>query len=162
MDTKSDFDRILNTHGAYVVLMRHIKPIKCLCYSPLHNEPSPSCQICLGTGYPIELERHKARSTDFRANFRVLSSMPMGSTGIPSKVFYFKAEVLVTESNIIAEASWQGLTPTILSAYTVEYVNHQFGKLGEHIFNAAVVNMDPEAARRLSLSTFGQLRVVDL
>jgi hypothetical protein len=159
---KEEFEKIIWKHGHYIILAKMNKSMRCTCVNPDTKEALPTCGICLGTSYPIEYERHKVRVRDFTLNPRAIQAVAMGNDIGPQKVYYFKANVEISEGHLIVEADWHLSKPKkIHEVYQANYIYRAMGLGGEVTFLTVGVDSAEPFVDRLSRSTFPGLKVID-
>lgn len=109
MDIAKQFDAVIEKFGHSIIYLRKDLKFRCECYVERSGEPNPTCDICMGTGYDIHVERFKVR--------RNVASIPETLIGIASLtqrgvqfpkayVYYVSAFNEPKDGDYILEIKW--------------------------------------------------------
>jgi len=165
IDIQEEVERLIDRDGFYVILIRPIMQMRCLCWNEQTKEARSDCQTCFGTGYLLKFERHKCR--DFRTtdNF-IAKSLQQFATGTllePAQYFYLKKQSNIFSNMFIVIAEWDGLNPIkeSMEAFEVNIVDKHRGKGGKLEYYRVGAKSRPDITNRLQRAPIKNLQVID-
>jgi hypothetical protein len=163
IDIKSEFEKFIEEHGFYVILGRQTKPFHCRCWNEQTREALPTCNICMGTGYEMNFERHKVRDYNVEFDARGMQVTAVGPVITPSRFFYTKIKAAPQDGMLLLNLDWNGLCPVKsgMEVFQVNSVNKMIGKAGKPEYYKIGVDSRPEFIQRFKDVSLSGLKVVD-
>jgi len=162
---KTEIEEMIDKHGYYILLLRPIKQLKCMCWNSMTKEGNPACNSCMGTGNVIRYERHKVRSdgVTYDTLARAINHTATGPEIRPMQFMYMKTQASPESGMLILEVDWKGLRPLRrgLQVYEVNITNIMRGENGEPSYIFVGLNSRPALVSRFNNVAIEDIKVVD-
>lgn len=149
MDHKKELDKIIDTYGRDILLIRQNNKLYCSCYDEVNREVRRDCPICLGLGFSFKAEKHRVTAKDNSVSetlSRLVKDSHIGGATSGARTYYFKSEMEGRAKDLIIEVDWDELGRPkynergVWSINSVDYNMHLGDKV---IFKVAYVSEQP-------------------
>lgn len=137
MQTLDRFSAFLYKHAPWVIYIRRDENFTCQYCSPDPNagEGDPTCPMCMGTGYPVTLEKVKVLIAKANRTARPNSDNLPGLVSLGEIRAYFTKDDLPKQGDYLLEVEWTvdsdyvesvGEPVSIIHAYKVDTLEPQY------------------------------------
>jgi len=128
MDLRYEFDKIIETYGYPVLVVRQSKKLRCSCWNEKTQEADRACPACFGLGWNPIVEKHEARGEDTSVPEtlgRLTQSGTFGNIGVHSRKWFMRPEAEVVSKDYVVDVEWKNGRPvyTGKGIYEISHVD---------------------------------------